>query len=171
MRTIWIREVRYYKYISFLCLFLIFCGLFLLQEYQKQENNIGTIVNVVFIRNVSYIIPIYKVRQQHQIYNVYDNCVISNVSSCPKNINVEKIINMMVYFEQINGFYIALQRNHFPLYFATFALTFSALLLCIILLAYIDFHHMRCKEYKMWSKQKKYDLEFVEKNVSSFLYD
>lgn len=171
MRTIWIREVRYYKYISFLCVLLIFCGVFLLQEYQKQENNIGTIINVVFIRNVSYIIPVYKVRQNENIYNVYDTCVISNVSTCPKNINIEKIINMLIYFEQINGFYIALQRNHFPLYFASFSLTFSALLLCIILLAYIDFYKMRRNEYKMWSKQKKYDLEFVEKNVSSFLYD
>ena len=171
MRTIWIREVRYYKYISFLCVFLLFCGLFLLKEYQKHDNNIGTIINVAFIRNVSYIIPVYKVQQNENIYNVYDTCVISNVSACPININIEKIINMMIYFKQINGFYIALQRSHFPLYFASFALTFSTLLLCIILFAYIDFYHMRRKENKMWSKQKKYDLEFVEKNVSSFLYD
>ena len=119
MRQIWIREVRYYKYAVFACLMLIGCGLMLLNEYNKQENNIGTIINVVFIRNVSYIIPVYKVRLQNIIYNVYDHCVISNVSKCTNNINVEKIINMNVYFEQQNGFYIVLQRNHFPLYFAT----------------------------------------------------
>jgi hypothetical protein len=171
MRTIWIMEVRYYKYISFLCLFLILCGLFLLHEYQKQENNIGTIINVIFIRNVSYIIPVYKVQKYQNIYNVYDNCVISNVSTCSNNINIDNIINMIVYFEQVNGFYIILNRNHVPLYFATFALTFSILLLCIILLAYVDFYRLRRTEYKMWSKQKKYDIDFVENNISSFLYD
>jgi hypothetical protein len=170
MRTIWIREVRYYKYISFLCLFLILCGLFLLYQYQKQENNIGTIINVIFIRNVSYIIPIYKVQKHQNIYNVYDNCVISNVSSCPHNINIDNIINMMVYFEQVNGFYIVLQRNHLPLYFATFALTFSVLLLCIIAFAYIHFSHLRLKEYKIWSKQKKYDIDLSEIEFSSFIY-
>jgi hypothetical protein len=55
------------------------------------------------------------------IYNVYVHCVVSNVSKCSNNINIDKIINMNVYFEQLNGFYIILQCNHFSLYFAAFA--------------------------------------------------
>lgn len=170
MRQIWIREVRYYKYIVLLCMILILCGVMLLNEYNKQENNIGTVINVIFIKNVSYIIPVYKVRHQETIYNVYDNCVISNVSKCTNNINVEKIINMNVYFEQFNGFYIVLQRNHLPLYFASFAMTFSLLMMLIISYAYFDFSRLRKKEYKTWSAQKKYDLDIETGDNVSFIY-
>jgi hypothetical protein len=170
MRQIWIREVRYYKYVVFLCMILILCGVMLLNEYNKQENNIGTIINIVFIKNVSYVIPVYKVRHREYIYNVYDNCIISNVSKCSKNINVEKNINMNVYFEQLNGFYIILQRNHFPLYFAAFAFTFSVLLIMIIIYAYYDYSRLRKNEYKAWSKQKKYDLDIEIEEHKSFIY-
>ena len=170
MRQIWIREVRYYKYVVFLCMILILCGVILLNEYHKQENNIGTIINVIFIKNVSYIIPVYKVRQQENIYNVYDTCVISNVSKCTNNINVEKIINMNVYFEQFNGLYIVFQRNHLPLYFASFAMTFSLLMMLVISYAYFDFSRLRRKEYKTWSVQKKYDLDIENGEHQSFIY-
>jgi len=170
MRQIWIREVRYYKYIIFLCMILILCGVMLLNEYQKQENNIGTIINVVFIKNVTYIIPVYKVLQRENIYNVYDRCVISNVSECSNNIDIEKIINMNVYFEQFNGLYIVFQRNHLPLYFASFAMTFSLLLLVLISYAYFDYSRLRKKEYKTWSAQKKYDIDIENGEYTSFIY-
>jgi len=170
MRQIWIREVRYYKYIIFLCMILILCGVMLLNEYQKQENNIGTIINVIFIKNVTYIIPVYKVRQRQNIYNVYDRCVISNVSKCSNNIDIEKIINMNVYFEQFNGLYIVFQRNHLPLYFASFAMTFSLLLLVLISYAYFDYSRLRKKEYKTWSAQKKYDIDIENGEYTSFIY-
>ena len=170
MRQIWIREVRYYKYVILLCIFLSISGLMLLNEYNKQENNIGTVINVVFIKNVSYVIPVYKVRHQKYIYNVYDNCVISNLSKCSNNINIENIINMNVYFEQLNGFYIILQRNHFPLYFAAFAFTFSGLLTMIIMYAYYDYSRLRKNEYNAWSKQKKYDADIETGEYTSFIY-
>jgi len=149
---------------------LILCGVMLLNEYQKQENNIGTIINVVFIKNVTYIIPVYKVLQRENIYNVYDRCVISNVSECSNNIDIEKIINMNVYFEQFNGLYIVFQRNHLPLYFASFAMTFSLLLLVLISYAYFDYSRLRKKEYKTWSAQKKYDIDIENGEYTSFIY-
>jgi len=76
----------------------------------------------------------------------------------------------MVYFEQVNGFYIALQRNHIPLYFATFAFTFSGLAFCIVMFAYMHFKYLRCKEYKIWSKQKKCDIDLSEIEMKSFIY-
>ena len=39
MRQIWIREVRYYKYIVLLCMMLIGCGLFLLNDYYSVQGS------------------------------------------------------------------------------------------------------------------------------------
>jgi hypothetical protein len=170
MRTIWIREVRYYKYIICLCILLIICGCVLLNEYKKDENNIGSIINIQYIYNISYVIPIYKVKTSNQIYNVYDYCVIDNITKCNITRRKEEIINIMVYFTRINGIYILAERNHFPLYFSAFAFTFSVLVSMIISYAYFDFNRFRKNEYNKWSKKKKYDIDFVEENAS-LLYD
>lgn len=168
MRTIWIREVRYYKYMMLLCGVLFVSACILLNEYNKQETNIGAVINIQYIYNASYIIPIYKVKTNNTIYNVYDDCVITNITSCSTR---QITINFQVYFEKINNMYIIRERNHFPLYFSAFAFTFGILMVIIISFAYIDFYRLRRREYKMWSKQKKYDVESGECVIKSFLYD
>lgn len=164
MRQIWIREVRHYKYIMLLCCVTFVIGLFLLHEYHQQEHNIGTIINVMFIQNVSYTVPIYKVRINNIIYNVYDNCIIHNISSC----NHKKITFNEVYIERINGMYIVTSRNHFLLYFSVFIITLGIGILLITSYAYLEFFRFRNNEYKSWSKQKKYDLDNLESSTSIF---
>ena len=126
MKLFWIREVRYYKYILISCIFLIGCGLLLLDEYRQQGNNIGIITNTIYVRNITYIIPIYKVRKDNIIYNVYEHCVIENITKCNQN---NFTSNMLVYFEKINGYYIITNRNHFMLYMSMFSFAFSIIVM------------------------------------------
>ena len=168
MRTIWIREVRYYKYAVFICMFLILCGIILLNEYSKQNNNIGIIINTDLIHNITYSIPIYKVMKEGNIYIMYDPCIIVNVTECTQT---HFTANMIVHFRKINGYYIVSNRDHFLLYFAIFALSFASLILTVISYAYYDFYKLRKKEFRMWSNQKKYDMDIiVENDPSSYLF-
>ena len=168
MRLFWIREVRYYKYAVIICIFILIFGYSLFCEYNKQNENIGVIVSTRLIRNITYTVPMYSVQKNNTIYIVYENCVVENITECNQN---HFTINMMVYFEKINGFYVITNRNHFLLYFAVSAMSFASLMMCLIFYAYYDFTRLRNKEYKMWSKQKKLDIDMqLENDPSSFLF-
>lgn len=169
MRQVWLNEVRYYKYIVGLCFIIFFCGIFLLNQYNRQHENKGKIINIIFVKNISYIIPIYKVKNNDIIMNVYDDCVISNITKC-NYIDTSRLINIHIYYTQINGMYIVFEPPNFTLYFFAFAFTFSISMIMVIVYAYYDFYRLRRIEYKQWSKQKKYDLDIVCEDPTSFLY-
>jgi hypothetical protein len=169
MRQVWLSEVRYYKYMLGLCIFLLFCGCVLFNEYNVQHQNGGKIINIIFIKNISYIVPIYKVQQNDIIMNVYDECVISNITQC-KYVNTDRFLHAQIYYHQVNGINIVFQPPNFTLYFSAFAFSFSIMMSIIIFYAYFDFYRLRRKEYKMWSKQKKYDLDMICEDPTSFLY-
>lgn len=167
MRTYWIREVRYYKYAICVCIALIFCGILLLNEYAKDDNN-GLIITSEMIHNITYSIPIYKVMTEGNIYIMYDQCVIVNVTRCKQP---HFTTNMIVHYRKINGFYVISNRQYFLLYFAVFALSFSILMLMLILYAYYDFYKLRKQEFKKWSKHKKCDIDMIiENDPTSFLF-
>jgi hypothetical protein len=168
MKLFWIQEVRYYKYAVAMCIFLIFMGCILMHEYLNQENNSGIIINTQIIHNITYTFPIYRVQKNNTIYIMYEHCIIENIHTCNQT---HYTANMIVYFEKINGYYIIMNRNNLPLYFSVFAFVFSILMLLIISYAYYDFNKLRRKEYSIWSKQKKYDLDmYIENGPSSFLF-
>jgi len=169
MRQVWLSEVRYYKYMLGLCIFLMFCGVVLLNEYYTQHQNGGKIINIIFVRNISYIIPIYKVQRNDIIMNVYDECVVSNITQC-NHIDTSRFMNMQIYYQQMNGINIIYNPPNFTLYFSVFAFTFSIMMSLVIFYAYFDFYRLRRMEYKMWSKQKKHDLDIVCEDPTSFLY-
>ncbi len=167
MRTYWIREVRYYKYAVFVCFALMLCGIFLLNEYTKDNNN-GLIITTELIHNITYSIPIYKVMTEGSIYIMYEQCVIVNITECKQP---HFTTNMIVHYRKINGFYVILNRQHFLLYFAVFALSFAILMLILISYAYYDFYRLRKQEFKEWSKHKKCDMDMiVENDPKSFLF-
>jgi hypothetical protein len=168
MRLFWIREVRYYKYAFLSCICILLCGYSSFNKYLKQGENSGVIIGTKLIHNITYTVPMYSVQKNNTIYIVYEHCVVENITKCNEN---HFRLNMMVYFEKINGFYVITNRNHFLLYFSVTAMTFSFLLMLLISYAYIDFTRLRNKEYKMWSKQKKLDIEMqIENDPTSFLF-
>lgn len=154
MRHFLIKEVRYYKYILILSMFLVFSGYLLLSEFYEKEKNVGIIVNVYIIKNISYVIPIYKVKKENIIYNVYDNCIIQNVTKC-KSINYN--INILVNFEKINGNYIIIENNKFSLYFGIFTICLAILAMIGVSFGYYEYFRIKKIENTMWSKQKKSD--------------
>jgi hypothetical protein len=168
MRHFWIKEVRYYKYILVLSIFLIFSGYLLLTEFYEKEKNIGIIVNVYIIQNVSYIIPVYKVKKDNIIYNMYDSCILQNVTNC-KNLNYN--INILVHFEKINGNYIIIENNNFLFYFGIFAISIAIIVMSAVSFAYYEYFRIRNLENIVWSKQKKLDIDVEKyKNFESILF-
>ncbi len=168
MKTYWIREVRYYKYAIFACITLILCGIVILNEYFKDNNNNGIILTTELLHNITYSIPIYRVLKEGNIYIMYDKCVIIYITECKQSYFTK---NMVVYYKKINGFYIIFNREYFMLYFAIFIFAFSILMLTFILYAYYDFYKLRQIEFKTWSKQKKCDIDMcIENDPSSFLF-
>jgi hypothetical protein len=190
MRQIWIQEVRYYKYLAMLCILLFGLGLFLLHDHQQRHNNTnGIIVNVIFIQNVSNIIPVYKVQQNNVIFNVYDKCICNSYKNCS---NLP--INNNIYFEKVVGcnsfdnigdksgtytnipdsfsYYVISDINQIPLFFGWFAISFSFCTMLCLLYAYCDFFNFMRKERRLVGHSKKSDLPvYVQDLPKSYLYD
>ena len=167
MRQIWIQEVRYYKYLVFVCLFLFSMGVFLLNDYHKQMHHSGVIINILIVNNITYTIPVYKVKQNQTIYNMYDRCIFNNYQNCTQFVS-----NTIIQYEKINGIFIVSEINFINYYFAVFAFTFSIGMLICITFAYYDFYRIKRKELKLSGKAKKFDI-YIENGEypSSFLYD
>jgi len=167
MRQIWIQEVKYYKYMVFICLFLFSMGIFLLNDYQDKIYRTGVIVNIMVVNNITYTMPIYKVKQNKTIYYMYDKCIFNNYQNCTQYNS-----NTIIYYENINGIFIVSEMNFISFYFAVFAFTFSIGMLICITFAYYDFYRMKHKEAKLNGKAKKLDIYMEESEYpSSFLYD
>jgi len=161
MRFYWIQEVRYYKYIFLLCTFIICCSYLSLYTYLKQEENNGIIINVKFIHNVSDIIPIYKVRINNTTYIAHDECIIENIKNCNKN---NFMLNTIVNLKRFNKMYIVTSPNYYILYFSIGMLSFAFTLMLFFAYAYFDFKRLQNREYNLWSKQKKSDIEINYQN-------
>jgi hypothetical protein len=170
MRHIWNSEVRYYKYALFASIVLFFSGVYLLEYDNQLTKNQGIIINIIYIKNFTIIVPIYKIKNENNIYNIYDKCVLENNTNC--NSLTLFTINSIIYFEKINGLYIASEKNNFLLYLSVFFLTFSIGMILIICIAYFEFNRIKRKEFKISKKQKKYDLPMTIQDcyIESFLY-
>jgi len=166
MRQIWIEEVRYYKYILMCSIFLLFCGLYLTNEYHQQNNNTGKVVNIIYMQNITYQYPIFKVQKDNNIiYNVYDKCILTNITSCSEK-QIHHYHNNIIYFEYINGLYILSNKNNFLLFVATFSLAISFLSFMIVTIGYTEYIRLRMREKRVWGMSKKndttYDASYIE---------
>jgi hypothetical protein len=170
MRHIWNSEVRYYKYALFASVVMFFCGVYLLDYDNQLTKNQGIIINIIYIKNLTIIIPIYKIKKENNIYNIYDKCVLENNTNCHRFDLFT--INSIIYFEKINGLYVVSEKNNFLLHLSVFFLTFSIGMILIICVAYFEFNRVKRKEFKISQKQKKYDLLMTDQDchIESFLY-
>ena len=170
MKHIWNSEVRYYKYALFASFVIFLCGIYLLDYDNQLSKNHGIIVNVIYIKNATMIIPIYKIKKENNTYNIYDKCVLENNTNCHKFDQFTK--KSIIYFEKINGLYIVSEKNNFLLHLSIFFLTFSIGMILIICIAYFEFNRVKRKEFKISQKQKKYDLPMTiqDCHIESFLY-
>jgi hypothetical protein len=142
-------------------------GVILLNDYQEKLPRTGVIINIIVVNNITYTLPIYRVKQNETVYYMYDRCIFNNYQNCSHYDS-----NTIIYYEKINGFYIVSEMNFISFYFAVFAFTFSIGMLICVTFAYYDFYRMKRKESKINIKSKKHDL-FIEDDEypSTLLFD